>query len=49
MTVVVIGTAPSKADLAKARLLAAEIKPKPLDVHQLLDLIRTYLPEASAA
>jgi CheY-like chemotaxis protein len=47
MTVVVIGTAPSKADLEKARLLATEIKPKPLDVHQLLDLIRDYLPEAS--
>lgn len=49
MTVVVIGTAPSKADLAKARLLATEIKPKPLDVHQLLDLIHTYLPDASVA
>lgn len=49
MTVVVIGTAPSKAELEKARLLATEIKPKPLDVHQLVNLIRNYLPEASVA
>jgi CheY-like chemotaxis protein len=47
ITVVVGSSTPSDAEKEKARALATEIKPKPLDVDQLLDLIRNYLPGAS--
>jgi CheY-like chemotaxis protein len=49
MTVVVMSSSPSEAELEKARSLATEIKRKPLDVHQLLKLIRDYLPDAAVA
>jgi CheY-like chemotaxis protein len=47
ITVVVVSSTPSDAEKEKARALATEIKPKPLDVDQLLYLIRNYLPGAS--
>jgi CheY-like chemotaxis protein len=46
MTIVVTSASPSAAELARARELATDIKPKPLDVQQLLGLIQSYLPEA---
>jgi len=49
MTVVVTSTSPSAAELARAQALATEIRPKPLDVQQLLALVQHYLPEAAIA
>lgn len=49
MTVVVVSATPSAEEKERARRLATEIKPKPLDVQQLLELIHHYLPTAAVA
>lgn len=46
MTVIVVSAMPHAEELERARALATEIRPKPLDVTQLAELVHHYLPSA---
>jgi CheY-like chemotaxis protein len=46
MTVVIVSATPRGAELERAGALAVEIRPKPLDVTQLTELVQHYLPAA---
>lgn len=49
MTIIVVSAAHDTAECDQARALAAEIKTKPLDVTELAELLRQYLPGALPA
>lgn len=46
MAVIVISATPDRAEQEKARDLAVDLRPKPLDIEQVRELVRSYLPDA---
>ena len=46
MAVIVVSATPDRAEQEKARGLAIDLRPKPLDIGQVRELVSSYLPNA---